>query len=203
MIEQTLSFLAGEINSFTGNKDYHYRNQVVAMVCDLVDHKGEPTFLKRLNETTGDFLLLTLINVEEEVIGKSQLPYFRKPDQTLDVLNPELRVNLYVLVTGASNRAESERYINTLRMLSYAIGCFQYKNVFEKLSSPTLPEEIEKLVVELVSPTFEQQNHIWGGLGAKYQPSVLYKVKLLTYREILESNGAGMVKRIRSGINGN
>lgn len=198
-----MSFLAAEINKFIGNKDHHYRNQVVSLVSDLVDHKGEPTFPKLVDELAGDYLLLTLINVEEEVIGKAQQPYFKRPDQTVDLLNPELKVNLYILVTGVSSKDEKERYINALRLLSYGIGCFQYRKVFDRVNAPALPQQVEKLVVELVSPTFEQQNHIWGGLGAKYQPSVIYKLKLLVFREILESNGAGMVKRIRSGINEN
>jgi hypothetical protein len=203
MIEQALTFLAGELNTFIGTKDFNYRNTIVALVSDIVDNKGELTYIKRLDENSGDFLLLTLINVEEEVIGKAQLPYHTKPDQSVDLLNPELRVNLYVLVTAVSNRDESERYFNSLKLLSYAVGCFQYKNVFDKTKSPSLNIEVDRLIVELVSPTFEQQNHIWGGLGAKYQPSVLYKVRLLTFREILESNGAGMIKRIKSGINEN
>ena len=57
--------------------------------------------------------------------------------------------------------------------------------------------------MELVSPTFEQQNHIWGGMGAKYLPSVLYKVRMLVYRETLESEGAGLVKRVKTTLNEN
>jgi len=202
MIEQALNFLADEMNKFIGNKDQNYRNHQIALVSDLVDNKGEITFTN-LVASAGDFVVLTLINVEEEVIGKSQLPYYKRPDQTVDLLNPDLKVNLYVLMSGVSSMANSVKYNNSLRMLSYCIGCFQYRNVFDRINSPALPEGIEKIIAELVSPTFEQQNHIWGGLGAKYQPSVIYKIKLLVYREILESNGAGMVKRIKSGINEN
>ena len=200
MIEKALLFIANELNAFIGNKDYRYRNQLIARVSDLVDFKGEPTFVKLLNDTSADCLLLTLINIEEEIIGKAQQMYHLRPNQTVDLLNPELRINLYILVTAASNKSDSERYENTLRLLSFAIGCIQYKNVFDKTNSPALPDELEKLIVELVSPTFEQQNHIWASLGAKYQPSILYKIKLLEFREILESNGAGMVKRIKATV---
>lgn len=203
MVDQTFRFLAAEMNAFIGNKDYRYRGLEVAIVSDLVDEKGELTFKKRLDSTTtADFLLLTMINVEEEVVGKAQVPYLKHPDQTFDLLNPELKVNLYLLISAVSSKSESERYTNSLKVLSYAIGFFQYKNVFDRINAPSLPERIEKIIVELVSPTFEQQNHIWGGMGAKYLPSVIYKVRLLVYRETLDTEGASIVRRISNTING-
>jgi len=204
MIEKVTTFLSGEINDFIVNKDFRYRGLEVAMVSDLVDEKGEPTFKKRIaSNVAGDFLLLTLINVEEEVIGKSQLPYLKHPDQSYDLLNPELKVNLYMLVSAVSTKQESERYVNCLKILSYAVGFFQYKSVFDKLNSPGLPDRVEKIIVELVSPTFEQQNHIWGSMGAKYMPSVLYKLRMLVYRETLETEGAAVVRRVKNTINEN
>ncbi len=41
--------------------------------------------------------------------------------------------------------------------------------------------DIEKLVFEMASITPEQLNNIWGSLGAKYMPSVVYKVRMLTF----------------------
>ena len=31
--------------------------------------------------------------------------------------------------------------------------------------------------------TFEQQNHLWGALGAKYMPSVMYRLALVAVRD--------------------
>lgn len=59
------------------------------------------------------------------------------------------------------------------------------------------------MIVELVSPTFEQQNHIWGGMGAKYMPSALYKVRLLVYRETLETKGGATIRRVKNSLNEN
>jgi hypothetical protein len=204
MINEAFKFLSEELNDFISNKDLRYRGVDVALVSDLVDEKGELTFKKRLSgNQSGDFLLLTLINVEEEVIGKSQLPYLRHPDQSFDFLNPDTKVNLYMLISAVSTKDESERYENCLRLLSYGVGFFQYKNVFDKLSSPSLPEKIGKIIIELVSPTFEQQNHIWGSMGAKYMPSVLYKVRLLVFREIVDTGGGAVIKRVKSSMNEN
>lgn len=203
MIENTLQFLADEVNSFIQNKDFRYRDKTVAMVTDLVDHKGEPTFTKRIDTNAGDFLLLTLINVEEEAIGKSQQNVYRRTDHAVEYLNPDIKINLYILISGVSTMSEAQRYRNSLKVLSYCIGFFQYKRLFDRHNSPALPDEVEKIVVELVSPTFEQQNHLWGGLGAKYQPSVLYKTRMLVYQEMVHTDGAAVIKKIQSEINTN
>jgi hypothetical protein len=203
VVDKTLTFLADEINAFIQNKDFRYRGKNVALVSDVVDFKGEPTFTKRADVTSGDFLLITLINVEEEAIGKSQSNVYRRTDTSVEYLNPDIKINLYILTTAVSTGQEGQRYANCLKVLSYCVGFFQFKNLFDKTNSPSLPDETKKLVVELVSPTFEQQNHIWGGLGAKYQPSVLYKVRMLIYQEMVNTDGGAMVKRVRADINGN
>lgn len=57
--------------------------------------------------------------------------------------------------------------------LSFIISFFQNKNVFNHQNSPELDEKIEKIIVDLYTLNLEQQNHLWGALGAKYMPSVV------------------------------
>jgi len=199
MLSTTLSFLADEINGFIGNKDFRYRGKTVAIVSDLVDAKGEPVYTKLITEQ-GDNLVITLINIEEETVGKSQAATYRKPDESIELLNPDIKINAYIMITGVSNMTDAQRYLNSLRVLSYATGFFQYKNVFDKVNSPTLPDGVEKLIAEMVSLTFEQQNHIWGALGAKYQPSVMFKIRMLTYREIINKDSDLRIRVINAEL---
>jgi len=199
MLSTTLSFLADEINGFIGNKDFRYRGKTVAIVSDLVDAKGEPVYTKLITEQ-GDNLVITLINIEEETVGKSQAATYRKPDESIELLNPDIKINAYIMITGVSNMTDAQRYLNSLRVLSYAMGFFQYKNVFDKVNSPTLPDGVEKLIAEMVSLTFEQQNHIWGALGAKYQPSVMFKIRMLTYREIINKDSDLRIRVINAEL---
>jgi hypothetical protein len=74
---------------------------------------------------------------------------------------------------------------------------FQYKNVFTPANTPRLDNGIDKLVFEIASITPEQLNNIWGSIGAKYMPSVIYKMRMLTFDE-------SIIKEFRpvvSGIN--
>jgi hypothetical protein len=193
-----LQFIVDELNSFLGAKDPAYRGAAAAVLSDLVDQQGELVVARNNDEETHDNVVVTLINVEEETVGKSQVPHVRRPDRTINLLNPDIRINLFVLFSAYSNSAANERYFNCLRLISYVVRFFQSHPVFHHQEFPHLGQEVEKLVVELVSPTFEQQNHLWGALGAKYMPSVLYKVRMLVIREEEESPIAGLVEEIQT-----
>ena len=195
MISETLSFLSAEMNGFIANKDFRYRGKTVAIVSDLVDARGDAAYLKLL-QGQADALIITLINVEEETVGKSQTALYKRPDGSVEPLNPDVKLNVYIMITGVSNMSDQQRYLNSLKVLSYAIGFFQYKNVFDRTNSATLPDGVEKLIAEMVSLTFEQQNHIWGALGAKYQPSVMFKVRMLIYREIMNRDSDLRIRTI-------
>lgn len=196
MIGEALNLITQELNLFLGRKEPTYRNANTAILSDLVNQAGELIITTDENEPR-DNLIVTLIHVEEETIGKSQLPYIRNLDQSITIVNPEIKLNLYVLFSAFSNMQESERYQNCLRLIDYVIRFFQSKSVFNHQNTPNLSQDIEKLILELTSITFEQQNYLWGTLGAKYMPSVLYKLRLLTIRELDDSFEGTTIEEIQ------
>ena len=121
---------------------------------------------------------MTLVNVEEERIVKSQNSVAVANDGKVSVVNPEIKLNLYILIS-----ANFTVYSTGLQFLSSAVKCFQSKNVFTPDNTPYLDTSIQKLIVELFTLDFEKQNHLWGSLGAKYLPSVLYRVRLIAVKE--------------------
>lgn len=198
MIGEALQLITDELNSFLGRREPRYRNGGTAILSDLVNQQGE-LVITISDQSQRDNIIVTLINVEEETVGKAQLPYIRNPDRSIEIVNPEIKLNLYVLFSAFSNMAPEDRYFNCLELLSYVVRFFQYKSVFNHQNTPNLHQGIEKLTIELISPTFEQQNYLWGALGAKYLPSVLYKLRMLTIRETEESISGSLVEQI--GIN--
>jgi hypothetical protein len=121
---------------------------------------------------------LCLVNIEEERVTKAQRASTLSADGLITYLNPELKLNLFVLIA-----ANCSQYRTGLTLLSSAIRFFQSKNVFDHDNTPELDAGIQKLIVEMCTLTFEQQNHLWASLGAKYLPSVLYKVRMLVVQE--------------------
>jgi Pvc16 N-terminal domain len=135
-------------------------------------------------------ILLTLLNVEKETIGKSN--GIREAAKTTPNASPAMNVNLYVLFSayfGGANYGES------LRFLSFIIGYLQNKSVFTRVNTPKMDENIGKLIFEMENLTTDKLNSIWATLGAKYMPSVMYKVRMLTLDD-------SVIREFRPAISG-
>lgn len=123
-------------------------------------------------------VVLSLVNIEEEKALKNS-PNFVKENNNVRTFSPVVHLNLYLLFSCAH-----ETYETALTKISRIIGFFQRKNTYTADSAAVpFPANIEKLILDLYSLNFEQMNHLWGTLGGKYHPSVLYKMRLLHIQE--------------------
>jgi len=126
-----------------------------------------------------DAMYLLLVNVEEDKTLRSADPRARRlPDGSTQRVQPDVRLNLYVLFV-----ARFKDYERALNNLSFTIQYFQTYPVFNRQNAPALNERIEQLVVELTTLTFSEQSEILSGLRLPYHPSVLYKVKMIVFRD--------------------
>jgi len=129
-----------------------------------------------LNTKTRDRLVASVINVEENRIYHSLDTYQTRPDGMNERVKPKVRVNVYLLFAG-----NLDKYDEALKAISNVIGFFQRRNAF--VVSGNGSEDASRVVFELYSLTFEQQNHLWAALGAKYVPSVIYKAGIVDIRD--------------------
>jgi hypothetical protein len=150
-------------------------------IAEGVGHTGNPASVPR------DILDISMVNVREEKSLKN-VPNTVRNDATLRVLyrNPPVFLNFHILIA-----ATHSSYANALLVLSRTIKFFQFNNVFDQ--SSVLPGSITtnepgnpldqlatfKLIFDLYSPTMEEVNHLWGTLGGKQYPFVLYTLRLL------------------------
>lgn len=181
MIHSVLEFLTQELNSFIKLK--------------VGDPLTTRIYLSGVTNEAGiaipdQSLGLSLINIEEERTNKEQQSRFINAVGKVEKRNPEIQLNLYVLITANFQNKQannsSDDYVEGLKQLSFAIAFFQSKNVFTPENSPALSgfdDTLKKIVVELYSYSFEQLYNFWSVVGAKYLPSVLYKIKTLTIQE--------------------
>lgn len=168
MINSAFSFLKSEINSYINFK---------TGTADSLD-------ISPLTDNTGQILTdklgLTLVNVEEDR-STQPLPQLKTtPTGTLSRTNPKTLLNFYLLFSANFEN----NYDEALKHLAFIITFFQARNVFIPSTHPALPEGIEKLIFEMVTLSLEQQNNLWASLGAKYRPSVVFKMRML----LLEDN---------------
>ena len=149
-----------------------------------INNSDEPVHLTSIVRDDGTIAIpdnslgVSLVSIEEERVNKSQQTIKKAPNGKILHLNPEIMLNLYILVT-----ANFGDYSTGLSFLSGAIRFFQSKDVFTPQNTPSLDPAIEKMVVDLFTTDFEQQNHLWAALGAKYLPSVMYKIRVITIQE--------------------
>lgn len=170
MLDIALSFLADEFNAYllrrTGSAAL---GQVVPG--PLLDEKGGLAI-------TNGTVALSLVNIEEEWVLREQVPARVMVGGREMVLQPELKLNLTLLFA-----ARMTDYPTTLKALSNVLTFFQSHPAFSADDYPALDPRIGKIVMELYSVTPETLNQIWASVGAKYQPSVLYRARLVTIQD--------------------
>lgn len=171
MVNETLSFLASEVNKFLDSRlgtqpDPRLK---IGNVSRAFDDSGSG-----LNPLTGN-AILSLINIEEETFSRS-LQSFKNSDTHTTFKQPQL--NLYLLFS--MNRDD---YEESLKWLAEIILFFQYQPLFTSYTHAEIPSKIQELMVEMYFMNFEQVNHLWSVQGGKYLPSVVYKVRQTTINE--------------------
>ena len=93
--------------------------------------------------------------------------------------NPAVRLNLRVVL--AANFSD---YAEGLKFLSAALAFFQRRNVLTPQTSPALDAQLDKVIVELETVETQEWSYLWGMLGTKCLPAVVYKVRMLTLQEV-------------------
>ncbi|OKS86523.1 DUF4255 domain-containing protein [Mucilaginibacter polytrichastri] len=171
MILETLTCLTDDINEYFRNKLRINEDKVV--LSGIINQDGTIA-IQGENK-----IIVTIVNIEKEVTGQSNAGSAGGSSTFANRATP-LNINLYVLF---SSYFSSGNYTEALRFLSFTIAYFQHKNVFTRSNTPALDERIDKLIFELASFTPEQVNNVWSSLGAKYMPSVIYKIRMLSFDE--------------------
>jgi hypothetical protein len=150
-------------------------------------------------------LVLNMVNIKEEKSLKN-VPHYVRNDVQLKASfeNPPVFANFIILVT-----ATHASYANALLMISRAIRFFQSKNVFTQenvppanivLNQPSVPDRLEafKMIFDLYSPNMEEVNHMWGTLGGKQYPFVLYMMRMLDLKFQAVQEESGLITEVVS-----
>ncbi len=186
MVKEALDFLRIELDTYLNLKTLQNTEWVslenVAFIND-----------GNANSESKSKIILSLVNVEEDNVMKQQENFSRAEGRIL-YKNPKIFLNLFILFT-----TNATSYPDSLKKLSMVMQFFQANPVFDSLTSPNLDAKIEKLLVKMHSLSFEQLNHLWGVLGGKYMPSVLYKVTQVVIDEDATSGEAAYIKEIQIG----
>jgi Pvc16 N-terminal domain len=121
---------------------------------------------------------ILLFNIEQDNTLRQADSYKRiASDGTAQKINPDIILNLYILLI-----AKFSDYKESLQYLSVILRYFQANPYFDQQNAPELLG-IDHLAVELNTQTTTQQNEIWGVLRSSYVPSLVYKIKAVTFTD--------------------
>ncbi|MEO6613371.1 MAG: DUF4255 domain-containing protein [Chitinophagaceae bacterium] len=197
MIDQAILLLQTELESYIKSID----NSVEVKVDNIA------LFETSKGDSLTDSIIITLVNVEEESTLKNN-PAIRRPFTTNAIyMNPPVFLNLYLLFTC---NYSGTNYLLALRRLSRIIQFMQQKNSFSTTSSSVidgLDLDIEdvlnlKFTLELYTLTFEQINHLWGSLGGRQVPFVMYKLRLVAITERAVLREVQLIEEIETEARG-
>jgi hypothetical protein len=195
MIDQAFLLLSNELQSYINVKD--------ASVNVIIDNIGLLETSK--GDTLTNNIVITLVNVEEESTLKNQPAVMRPTFHNAIYQNPAIFLNLYVLFT--CNYSGND-YRLALRRLGFIIQFLQSKNSFTTSSAVTggsldlMEAGITELkfTMELYTLTFEQINHLWGSLGGRQIPFVMYKLRLVSISERAVVREVPLIEEIDTSI---
>ncbi|MFZ6010896.1 MAG: DUF4255 domain-containing protein [Bacteroidota bacterium] len=123
-------------------------------------------------------MVMSLINLEHDTTIPYNPLYDKKGSQATQY-NVPYNFNLDVLITAVF---ENENYDEGLKFLSQSIYFIHGKPLYTHENTPSLDPRIEQLGFELIKLSYHEEHSLWGALGAKYMPSILFKIRMLSFQ---------------------
>ncbi|MFD1614247.1 DUF4255 domain-containing protein [Gelatiniphilus marinus] len=189
MIFEVLQIITEDVNNYFGDSPVSLDN-----IASVASEQGD-------NTGTSSDIILTLLNLQEEATLKNK-PNYAVEGTRISYKNNIVNLNLYVLFS-----ATNDKYDEALKNLSKIIEFFQGKKVFTQANTIYNRDNVSmgnitnfRFVVDLFTPTFEELNFVWGTLGGKQIPSVMYKVSLVEIeREAILGKG-GLISQVNGDL---
>ena len=179
MIHNVMTLIAQQLNEYLRNELNLSEDMVV--VNSLVDLKGDPSM------QIENRVCLFLQRIEEEKVAKSG------GFQSNPGMAPPVRVSLHIVF--AANFPDPN-YREALRFISLVLEFFQGHGTFDRSNAPGLPPGLDKLTFDLADLDYQEMNNLWSLIGAKYIPSLVYKVRMLTFsQDMIREDVPSIVKK--------
>ncbi len=194
MLKQALEFILELLNEYVTPASSE--DAVIPGNIALLDAHNDVAAERLANK-----IVASVINIQQEATLRN-LPRKRpgsnpNGEPIATEQSPPIHLNIYVVFS-----ANNSIYEDSLFYISEVISFFQRKHVFDPADYPALApkypdiHQIQALIADLYSTSFEELNQIWGILGGKYTPSVIYKLRLVPIQASPESE-ASVVRSVR------
>lgn len=172
MISKALTFLTDYLNQEL--KMAFGLDQDLVLASSLINPDGT------IAENIENKIIISVINMEHETYMKSLSNYKTDGGNVLGKIGMPVYLNLYVLVSA---NYSSNNYLEAFKILSAVISSLQANPYFTKQENPGMQDPLTKLTLEIYNIPITELSHIWSGIGAKYVPSIVYKMRMITLQD--------------------
>lgn len=168
MVDAAVSYIVAQLNQAL--KTEFSLNEDIVVISNLSDASSL---------VTDERIVATLVNIEREAFpAKSgSLPYVNQAQQVSNMYRP-INLNLYLMFIANFN---GEKYQEGLSFISAVINFFQRHTVFDSNEYRDMPTGINKLLLEIENLNLRELHSIWTLITGKYMPSILFKIRTVSF----------------------
>ncbi len=180
MIDLALEYTRNCLNQ--GLVNQFSSNEKMVVLNNLVSEDGQ------LEQSNLNKVVISLINLDKESMKPYNDRYSQSESGNWKNNSPALRLNLDMLVTSVFTD-----YTESLKFLNAVITFFQTFPTLNANNFASIPAGLDKLEFEVEKIDYFNMLSLWNSLGAKYKPSVIYKVRMIVIQgDQLLANIAGI-----------
>ncbi|MFT6777221.1 MAG: hypothetical protein ACJAV1_001138 [Paraglaciecola sp.] len=167
MLLSSIKYITDRLNAHF--KNIFELNEDIVVVSNLMENDGSAV------PSTNNKVVVFLANMEKDTMPKQRVNHVGS--NRVAVTNAPIYLNLSIVIAANFTGAN---YLEALKFISTAITFFQQQPVFNHENSPDLPPNIEKLILEIENIPRQDLSSMWSMFGAKYIPSIVYRVRMVT-----------------------
>ena len=180
MIDTALQFTASSVDQFIRNKFGLDESKVLTN--NIIEADGA------MPKSNQNKLVISLINIIQETNKQYYNRNQRLSNGSFSDIQPAERYNIDILLSSSF-----DDYKETLKFLNAGILFFQSYPAIDSSSFSNLPEGINRLEYDIEKISFFEMHNLWSAMGAKYMPSVIYRMRLIT---VQSDNTTGFISPV-------
>lgn len=179
MIDRSLQLVCDRLNAHL-SAVFSVPEDLVAL-SPLSDAEGKPATEAR------NRLVLFLTNIAEDTVPRRGGP---ARSSEIGSARP-IHLDIYFMLASGH---DADIYGEGLKLISAALMFFQANPVMNPRNTPEMPDGLSQLSIEIANLRVEEIGQLWGNLGGRYVPSIMFKM-----RSVLIDAGAvtGIVPLVR------
>lgn len=163
MIDLALGLVVQRLNSHLTAR-YGVSDELVS-IAPLVDAEGKPTADAR------NRLVIFLTNIAQDSTPRAAAGS-RGSVQMMQA--QPIHLDIYFMLASAY---DAETYSEGLKLISSALTYFQANPVMTPRNTPDMPQGLSQLSLDIANLKVEEMGQMWGNLGGRYVPSVMFKMR--------------------------